>query len=148
MANSTVNNRAYVRPPFNNSNAQNIIIWADLPNNLEISPSSGDLLRVTGNQAIEQSMENIILTYQYERPYSDLGTALELRLFENVSPLEEQMIMSAIRLSIAQYETRVKLIDLNLVVSPDANEYTLTIVYSVINNPQVYTFSMILQRNR
>ena len=144
MANT--NPRALFNPPVN-SNAANQILWADLPLNLTISPMTGDLMRITNVAALNNSIESIINTYIQERPYSSMGTALQLRLFENSNTLEVQMIQNAVYLSLAQYEPRIRVTNLDIVVSPDQFSYAMTIFYIAINTNQQQKLTIILQRN-
>jgi phage baseplate assembly protein W len=144
MANT--NPRYLFNPPFN-SNTFNQILWADLPLNLDISPLTGDLLKIVNTAAITNSIESIINTYVGERPYSTVGTALQLRLFENSNNLEVQMIKNAVYLSLAQYEPRISVLNVAIVVSPDQNSYEMTITYMIINTSQQQTVKIILQRN-
>ena len=145
MAN-TINTRYLSNPPFN-SNTFSSILWADLPLNLDISPLTGDLMKVVNNAAIQQSIESIINTYMYERPYSAVGTALQLRLFSNSSDLETEMIKNAVYISLAQYEPRISVIGVNIVVNADDNSYEMTIYYVIINTTQQQTIKIILERN-
>jgi phage baseplate assembly protein W len=144
MANT--NPRYLFNPPFN-SNTFNQILWADLPLNLDISPLTGDLMKIVNVAAINNSVESIINTYIGERPYSLMGTALQLRLFENSNNLEIQMIQNAVYLSLAQFEPRISVISVAIVVSPDQNSYEMTITYVIINTSQQQTLNIILQRN-
>lgn len=77
-----------------------------------------------------------------------MGTALQLRLFENSNSLEVQMIQNAIYLSLAQYEPRINVRSVDIVVSPDQYSYTMTIFYNLINSSAVQKVTIILQRNR
>ena len=143
---NVINPRPQFNPPFS-SNTFNKVIWADLPMNLEISPLTGDLTKIINQNAIEASMENIIETFQYERPYDDSGCAVKMRLFDNISPLIATLIQSAVQLAIKQYEPRVVLKNVIVNVNSDADSYTLEIYYSLTNNPSVIlTFNKILQR--
>lgn len=144
MANT--NQRYLHNPPFN-SNTFNKIMWADLPLNLDVSPLTGDLMKITNVAAINNSIESIINTYIGERPYSTMGTALQLRLFENSNTLEVQMIQNAVFLSLAQYEPRINVNKVAILVSPDQYSYTMTIFYVIINNTQQQQLTIILQRN-
>jgi phage baseplate assembly protein W len=124
------------------------IYASDIPTNFDVSPITGDLARVVNKNAIDISLINICNTIMYERPYSDFGAELQLRLFENASSIEMELITSAIRLAINTYEPRVTLTGTNLIISNDENYYSLTISYILVNNPIVQTLSMILQRKR
>jgi phage baseplate assembly protein W len=144
MANT--NQRYLHNPPFN-SNTFNQILWADLPLNLDVSPLTGDLMRIVNVAAINNSIESIINTYIGERPYSSMGTALQLRLFENSNTLETQMIQNAVYLSLAQYEPRIRVVKINIIVSADQYSYAMTVFYNIINTSQQQQLTIILQRN-
>ena len=146
MANT--NPRYLYNPPFN-SNTFNQVLWADLPLNLDISPITGDLLKIVNVACINNSIESIINTYMGERPYSSMGTALQLRLFENSNSLEIQMIKNAVQISLAQYEPRISVTNIVIVVSADQYSYAMTIYYVIPNSAiQPQTLTIILQRNR
>ena len=104
-------------------------------------------MKIVNVACINNSIESIINTYIGERPYSSMGTALQLRLFENSNNLEIQMIKSAVYLSLGQYETRIKVTNLDIVVSPDQYSYAMTIHYTIINTLQQQSVTIILQRN-
>lgn len=144
MANT--NQRYLHNPPFN-SNTFNQILWSDLPLNFDVSPLTGDLMRIVNVACINNSISSIVNTYIGERPYSSLGTALQLRLFENSNTLEVQMIQNAAFLSLAQYEPRIKVLGIDIVVSADQYSYAMTIFYSIINTTQKQSLTLILQRN-
>jgi phage baseplate assembly protein W len=143
---ATTNTRYLFNPPFN-SNTFNKVLWSDLPLNLDVSPLTGDLMKIVNVACINNSIESIINTYIGERPYSSMGTALQLRLFENSNNLEIQMIKSAVYLSLGQYEPRIKVTNLDIVVSPDQYSYAMTIHYTIINTLQQQSVTIILQRN-
>jgi phage baseplate assembly protein W len=145
MANT--NPRYLYNPPFN-SNTFNQVLYADVPLNLDVSPLTGDLLKIVNAACINNSIESIINTYIGERPYSSLGTALQLRLFENSNNLEIQMIQNAVYLSLAQYEPRIKVTNLVITVSPDQYSYTMVVYYVIINTTQQQSVTIILQRNQ
>jgi hypothetical protein len=58
------------------------------------------------------------------------------------------MIQNAVFLSLAQYEPRINVRQVDIVVSPDQFSYTMTIFYNQINSLAVQKVTLILQRNR
>ena len=124
------------------------IFAADIPTNLDISPITGDLVRIVNKNAIDISLINICTTIMYERPYSDFGAELQLRIFENATSIEMELIKSGISLAIKTYEPRVNVSGISIVVSNDQSYYTLTIQYITINNTKEQTLAIILQRTR
>lgn len=122
---------------------------ADIPTNFDVNPITGDLARIINKNAIDISLINICNTITYERPYSDFGAELELRMFENANSIEIEFMKSAIKLAIETYEPRVNIIGMQVNVSSDETYYTLLIAYSIINNSSTQQIiSIILQRTR
>ena len=147
MPSLNLNKRVDYLPSLNVPN-QKQIYAADLPTNLDISPITGDLVRVVNKNAIDISLINICNTMMYERPYSNFGAELQLRIFENANSLEIELINSAISMAIRNYEPRVTVLKINITVSNDESYYTMEIIYSIVNNPTIFNVSIILQRTR
>lgn len=141
------NTRADYNPPLF-KNIFNVIYAADIPTEFNISPTTGDLTKVVNQQALEQSMINIINTYAWERPYSSLGTYTQLGLFENANSIEQELIKQSIMMSLTTYEPRVTVVGLDISVSPDEDAYQLAIEWTsqYVNPPKV--LNVILSRTR
>ena len=148
MPSLNLNSRVNYLPSLNTPNQQQIYA-ADIPTNLNISPITGDLLRVVNKEAIDISLINICNTMMYERPYSNFGAELQLRVFENSSALEIELIKSAISMAIRNYESRVTVLEINITVSNDESYYSMAINYTIVSNPTVVNqLNHILQRTR
>ena len=103
----------------------------------------------TNEEAIKQSIRNLLLTDRYERlfqPY--IGSGLKGMLFEQYTPATELMITNSVKEVISNHEPRANLI--NVISSPaqGGTAITVTVVFSIINNPDPVQLSVILERMR
>lgn len=127
-----------------------IEIYSDFHNSFEINPLTGFLARTTNEEAVRQSVKNILLTDVGERFYdSNKGSKLKHYLFENVDPMTVEMLKMEIRNTIAAYEPRAIINDVRINENVDGNSYDVTIVFSVINiNDQLFDLSVNIKRVR
>jgi phage baseplate assembly protein W len=124
--------------------------YSDFLMDLDQNPITGNLARVTNEESIKQALKNLILTTRMERPYKPLvGSRINSLLFEPAELGLVDSIMSEIRETININEPRVVLENVLAEWSPlDANALLVTIVFSTINNPEVTSMEVILQRVR
>ena len=123
--------------------------FTDLDFNFDILPTTKNLVVRRNEQAIKQSLINLIFTNIYERKFnSTLGAGLEDYLFENFDFLTEINIERAIRQIIASYEPRVSLVDVSVYTNIDENELVVTLEYFIIGITEIQKFDFILERVR
>lgn len=123
--------------------------FTDLDFNFDILPTTKNLVVRRNEQAIKQSLLNLIFTNIYERKFnSTLGAGLEDYLFENFDFLTEINIERAIRQIIASYEPRVSLVDVLVYTNIDENELVVTLEYFIIGITEIQKFDFILERVR
>jgi phage baseplate assembly protein W len=100
-------------------------------------------------EAIKQSIRNLILTRNFERPFrSYIGSQVNTLLFEPISPLLSNMLERTIGDCINSYEPRVNLIAVNVVFSPENNDAYVTITFKIINTQTPLSVNLILERTR
>lgn len=129
--------------------ARNTRTFSDIDFNFSLHPRDGDVATKYDEQAIKQSIKNLILTRNYERPFrSYLGTQIYSILFENISPLTTAMLERTISDVIYNHEPRVNLLDVAITYSPDNNEVYITIVFKIINTSAPVEVNLILERTR
>lgn len=123
-------------------------IWSDIKNNFDKSPVGNSLARVTNNESVQQSIKNLLFTNLGERLFQPwIGSGLtsllfDLNLLENLTAAEY-----FIQNTIEKDEPRVHFIGAS-VKSIGEHEVEATIVYSLINNPEQISFSVIFKRVR
>ena len=128
--------------------------YADLDLDFVAHPTTGDIVKKVGVDAIKRSIRNLILTNFYDRPFrSGLGSSAQKILFDNVNPLTATFLHNAIREVIRNFEPRVQVLsdDQNGIivnVSPDYNGYDVTISFIIINRGEPATIKLFLERIR
>jgi phage baseplate assembly protein W len=129
--------------------ARNTRTFSDLDFNFAAHPVTGDITRKYDEEAIKQSVKNLVMTQHYERPFhSEIGSQLRGLLFEPATPMLNILIKRAITDTIINFEPRVKLIDVRVRLSPDTNEVYVLVEFSIVNTVRPITVTMTLKRTR
>lgn len=124
-------------------------VYADVTSSFAFHPTKLDLLMDVNEEAVKQSIKNILLTNRGERLFNPtFGSDLRSILFENFSPQTESQLKEYIEMSVNNYEPRAALIDVVVQAIPDLNAYSATIVFSVINKAEPITLEFLLDRVR
>jgi phage baseplate assembly protein W len=129
--------------------ARNTRIFSDLDFNFTAHPVTGDVVRRFDENAIKTSLKNLILTANYERPFhSEIGSPIKRLLFEPATPMLEVMLRRAIMDTIDNFEPRVEVLDVIVVVSEDEYEVSVTIEFQIRNTNKPLTLDLTLERTR
>lgn len=121
--------------------------YKDFSMSFKPHPLTGDLTSVVDSASINQSIRNIILTMVGEVPFSEIGSSVKRRIFENFDAAVKRDIEEDIKLTIIKYEPRVVVNSVTLTADDiQMNSIIVTIVYEIrtINDP--VTFTMFLKR--
>ena len=123
--------------------------YRDLDLNFIANPVTGDVSKMTGDDAIIRSVRNLILTNFYERPFHpEIGSGVRDLLFENITPVTLINLKTAIEQVITNFEPRVKL-DLVICQSTtDDNTVQAMLRFYIQNNVQPTEISVFLERVR
>jgi phage baseplate assembly protein W len=131
-----------------NSNKR-IELNSDFLTSFAMTPVGNQLGRVVNEKAIVQSLKNIISTDLGERLFQpNIGSDVRKMLFENMAEDNLSLVSSYIQTSILRSEPRVSLINIDVSPYPEENGISITIYYSLINNPEPLSFTYILKRVR
>jgi len=123
--------------------------YSDFLINFDMNPVTGVLARSTNEEAVKQSLKNLILTNMTERPYQPLvGSRINGMLFDPIDSFTALNIKTEIQQTINNYEPRVSVIEIKVTEYTDQNGYVVTIIFSTINIPQVIRLEFFLQRVR
>jgi phage baseplate assembly protein W len=129
--------------------ARNTRTFSDLDFNFTRHPVTNDIVRKFDEEAIKQSVKNLVLTQNYERPFhSEIGSQIRGLLFEPSNIMMAMMLKRAISDTIINFEPRVNLIDVIVNVNPDENSVDATIEFSILNTIRPITVTMTLKRTR
>jgi phage baseplate assembly protein W len=128
---------------------RNTRIFSDLDLNFINHPVTNDISKKYDEYAIKQSVKNLIMTQNYERPFHpEIGSQVMGLLFENDSPLLQATLQRTIIYTIENFEPRVNLISVNVDMDPDNNTVNISIVFKIINTERPLAIEFTLYRAR
>jgi phage baseplate assembly protein W len=129
--------------------ARNTRIFSDLDLNFTAHPVTGDITRRFDEDAIKQSVKNLLLTRNYERPFhSEIGSPIRQLLFDLPGPMFNVMLQRAVIDVITNFEPRVSIIDVRVDDYSDANEVYITLEFKIVNTERPLTLDLALERTR
>lgn len=125
------------------------IDYSDLDLNFLANPTTGDVIKKIGAEAVKRSVRNLILTNFYDRPFQHyIGSNVNKLLFENISPLTTINLKDAIVEVIKNFEPRVKLTNVTVQDDIDRNGYNVQLNYIILNKEEPVITSLFLERLR
>jgi len=128
---------------------RNTRIFSDLDLNFTKHPVTKDITRRYDDNAIKQSVKNLLLTRNFERPFhSEIGSPIRQLLFDNPGPMFNVMLKRAIIDVINNFEPRVNIIDVRVDDYSDANEVYVTLEFTIVNTERPITLDLALERTR
>jgi phage baseplate assembly protein W len=127
----------------------NTRIFSDLDLNFVAHPVTGDITKRYDENAIKQSIKNLVLTTNYERPFHpEIGSQITNLLFEPMSPLTQNMLEMSIYNTIRNFEPRVELLKVTVTFDNDNHHVYASIVFKIVNTERPVIFDFTLQRTR
>lgn len=123
--------------------------YRDIDPNFAAHPISGDVAILSDEEAVKQSLRNILWTNFHEKPYKPkYGGNLKGYLFGKINFLEKEVIQQNLLDMIKKYEPRV--IDVSAKVSIDKEGQTLIInlYYTIISISERQELNVVLTRVR
>ena len=123
--------------------------YSDIFTDLRIHHTNGQLNKKTNENAVKQSVRNLLLTDKYERPFHpEIGSNLKALLFENMTPGISLEVEEYVKDVINNYEPRAVLLATNLNFNNDNNSVNVEVKFSIIDTDDVSTINFVLTRNR
>jgi phage baseplate assembly protein W len=128
--------------------------YSDLDLDFISHPTTKDVVKKTGVDAIKRSIRNLILTNFYDRPFRPyIGSNVQKILFDNITPLTAIFLKNSIIETITNFEPRVKLIEdsnngVIVQVNADNNGYNVTLSFTTVNRNEPVVISFFLERLR
>lgn len=119
--------------------------FVDISLSFEAHPMTGDLVTITNERSINNSIKNLINILPSEIPFrSDIGSNVTDYLFEIMDEGTAGMITLEVERTLAYNEPRIKVIEVFTEAQPDQNQFQCTIKYQIIGYDQVFTVKQIL----
>ena len=123
--------------------------FVDLDLNFKKNPITKDVISKKGQNAIKQSIKNLVLTRIGEKLFSPtIGSYVYNLLFDNIVPETTIALQTSIEDVINTYEPRA--IVNQVIVDPDPNNngYLITLIISFVNSPEPTAVEFFLERLR
>ena len=123
--------------------------FSDLDLNFTIHPVKKDINKNLGALAVINSIKNLILTNNYERPFQpEIGSNVRRLLFENLDTLTASTIETEINRTIENYEPRVSIIKTIVEADFDKNGFKVYMEFYIVNISAPVTINFFLERIR
>lgn len=123
--------------------------YSDFLINFDKNPITGNLAKVTNEEAVKQAIKNLVLTNQGERLYNrTMGSKVRASLFDPADAMTAEMIRTTIEQTITYHEPRANLLGVEIFDDSDNNAYKVNIYFNLINIPDVIQVDLILKRAR
>lgn len=119
--------------------------YIDLDINFTKHPITGDVSVVKDDNAIRQSLKNLLTLNFYDAPFQpEKGTQIGSILFEPVSETSVVRIQKIIQDMVEKYEPRVEVLDVQVQIMEETG-YAIQLFYRVINTIEPKTLNFILE---
>jgi phage baseplate assembly protein W len=123
--------------------------FSDFTRNLEQIPGRGDTSRVINENAVRQSIRNLIMTDRGERLMQpNIGCDIRGSLFENIDTSTILILEQNIKSTLRTYEPRCIVKGVEIIGNIDSNDLKVKIVFSVINTTTLSSVTVDLNRVR
>jgi len=111
------------------------------------NPSTGDFGIVKDENAIKQSVRNLILTMFGEKPFQEtIGSKVKMLLFEPWDVFAKDVIEDEIKDTIARLEPRVVVDSVDLTDDSEINSIQVSIDYTIVGQTLVQTVDFLLEK--
>ena len=129
--------------------SRNTRTFTDLDLNFTANPATGDVSRKYDENAIRQSLKNLVMTNFYERPFHpEIGSHVTSMLFEPFTSLTKVTMERAIANTVNNFEPRVVLQEVDVSLNPDNNTVFIVITFTIANTTRPLSVDILLRRSR
>jgi phage baseplate assembly protein W len=124
-------------------------LYTDFPISFSIHPEKRDLSTITNDNAVRQSIRNLLLTDKYERLFQPtIGSNIRRQLFEPLSDRTAISLRTNIIETITNYEPRAVIQNIKVTPDYDRQSYDITIVFTTTTVTAPVALSITLQAIR
>ena len=121
--------------------------FKDLAVSFNANPSTGDFGVVKNENAIKQSVRNLILTMFGERPFQrDIGSRVKALMFEPWDPFSVDAIKSEIFNCLSRLEPRIQVTGVGLRDDSEINSVHVSIDYKIVGEPVSQNVDFLLEK--
>jgi phage baseplate assembly protein W len=113
------------------------------------NPNTNDVAIKKNNEAVKQSVLNILRTNHGERPFNYFfGANLRSYLFENMTNVTAAQMATSVNNSLRNHEPRIEVLNTNIQARADENEVLITVTGRVLSSNEVLDISTTIERLR
>jgi phage baseplate assembly protein W len=129
--------------------SKNTKTFVDLDLSFKANPFTKDIYLKTDEEAVKTALKHLIQTKNFDRPFHpEIGTQVYSLLFENFSPAVRIALERTIRETIEKFETRVRIINIDVQETAQSNDLAINIVFALKNTDTPLTITTFLSRVR
>ena len=122
--------------------------YKDLDLGFEINPITKDISKKNDENAIRQSVKNLIFYNFYEKWNPEIGSNVRNLLFDPMTIVTSTNIQKAIEQTIINFEPRVELIEVRVNSQSGSNFYNITIIFNIVNVENPIELNFLLEQRR
>lgn len=123
--------------------------FSDLDFTFNIHPITGDLVLSKNEQAVIRSVKHLVLTNTYERLFqSDIGSSVKRMLFQNITPITQNVVKNQIEHVLKTYEPRISSLEVDVMAIPEQNALQATLKFYIENAVIPTVVDILLERVR
>jgi phage baseplate assembly protein W len=123
--------------------------YSDIDLNFSRNPVTNDVSILIDASAIKAAVKNLILTDAGERPFNPtLGSSIRGLLFEPATPIISSAIESRIKNVLSNFEPRIVLLRVEVIINPDRNSFDVTIGFRMTGDNRTTLVPITLKRLR
>ena len=128
---------------------RNVRRYTDINLMFSPHPYSKDILTRKNVDAVKSSIQNLILTKNYERPFHpEIGSQVNALMFENLMPSTIVAIERSIRNTIEKFEPRASILDVQILDNSDNNALDIEVTFVLSNVALPITVTTTISRVR
>ena len=121
--------------------------FKDLATSFNANPATGDFGVVKNENAIKQSVRNLILTMFGERPFQpSIGSKVRELLFEPWDPFSVDSMKGEIYNCLQRLEPRIEVTSIDLRDDSDINSIQVAIEYTIVGQEVQQSVDFLLER--
>ena len=125
------------------------VVYSDFFTDFSVHDNTGQLNRKTNEDAVKQSIRNLLLTDYYERPMQpELGSNLKSLLFENFTPTTQIKAKAYIADVFENHEPRAELLETIINYNHAQQTLSVSIHFRIINSTEPTRLDLVLERTR
>ena len=114
--------------------------YSDVDFSFRVIPVTNALALKKNEEAIKQSVVNILSTNRGERPFLPyFGANIRSYLFENFDNVTASLVEEEIRSALVNYEPRVRVTNVEIDARPDNNALNILIEFDIISPGEIST---------